>query len=136
MLYDMRWTSNPTIRHMLISKQSVRALVNIKVRQREQEFKISRCSLQRTLIEDLRLHAYKDQLTQELESNEHAERIDLFEWTVEHQPSNGDFSKETILSNEARFHKNGFVNRVKMIVFGLQRTHAHVIIERRVHMCH
>ena len=34
-----------------------------------------------------------------------------FEWIIEHQQMDADFSSKIILSDEAHFHLDGFVNR-------------------------
>ena len=38
-------------------------------------------------------------------------KMSSFEWIIEHQQMDADFSSKIILSDEAHFHLDGFVNR-------------------------
>ncbi|EFN75553.1 hypothetical protein EAI_06663, partial [Harpegnathos saltator] len=53
------------------------------IRHRAQQLDISRCSVQRILTKDLYLHAYKIQLTQELQPADHAQRRTFANWILE-----------------------------------------------------
>ncbi|KYN30724.1 hypothetical protein ALC56_14968 [Trachymyrmex septentrionalis] len=90
------------------------------IRRRGQELQISRSSLQRILTKDLCLHAYKIQLTQQLKPNDHTQRREFVEWIIEHQQMDADFSSKIILSDEAHFHLDGFVNRQNCRFWGTE----------------
>lgn len=92
-------------------RQSVAEAPKTSIRHRSQQLDISRSSLQRILTKDLHLHAYKDQLTQELKPDDHRVRRDFVNWILEQQQVDVDFSNKIIFSDEAHFHFNGFVNR-------------------------
>ena len=63
------------------------------------------------ITKDLCLHVYKIQLTQQLKPNDHEEQREFVEWIINHQKVDAGFSSKIILSNEAHFHLDGFVNR-------------------------
>lgn len=78
-------------------------------KKRQQEFDISKSSVQRILTKDLHFHAYKIQLTQLLKPTHHADRREFIEWIMERQ-EDADFSNKIIFSDEVDFHLHGFVN--------------------------
>jgi len=82
---------------------SVDENLSTSIRHRAQQLDISRSPVQRILTKDLHLHAYKIQLTQELQPADHAQRRTFANWILEHQQIDGDFSKKIIFSDEAHF---------------------------------
>lgn len=132
---DAKHTGRPKTRRSDVNIEAVRDSVGenprTSIRRRGQELQISRSSLQRILTEDLRLHAYKVQLTQELKPNDHAQRREFVEWIIEHQQVDPDFSKKIILSDEAHFHLDGFVNRQNCRIWGSENPR--VIVEKQMH---
>ena len=110
-------------------RESVIESPGTSIRRRGKELQISRSSLQRILTADLRLHAYKVQLTQELKPNDHAQRRAFVEWIIEHQQVDADFSSKIILSDEAHFHLDGFVNRQNCRIWGSENPH--VTVEKK-----
>ncbi|GFS28101.1 DUF4817 domain-containing protein [Nephila pilipes] len=115
---------------MSISKQCMRLLAKAQEHQFgvvDKNCKISRSSLQRIYPEDLCLHAYKVQLTQELKPNDHTQRREFVEWITEHQHSN-----KTIFSDEAHFHLDCFINSQNCRVWGSENQHG--IIEKQMHL--
>ncbi|GFS87889.1 DUF4817 domain-containing protein [Nephila pilipes] len=89
-------------------RESVGESPGTSIRRQEQELQISRSSL---LTEDLCLHAYKVQWTQELTPNVHEQRREFVERIIEPQQVDTYFSNKNIFSDEAHFHIYGFVNR-------------------------
>lgn len=55
-------------------------------------------------------------------------RIVFFEWIIEHQRVNADFLSNIILSDEAHFHPDYFVNRQNWCIWSSENPH--VIIEQ------
>jgi len=112
-------------------RESVGENHGTSIRHRGQELQISRSSLQRILEKDLCIHAYKYQLTQQLKPNDHAQRREFVEWIIEHQQVDADFSSKIILSDEAHFHLEGFVNRQNCRVWGSENPH--LFVEKQMH---
>lgn len=54
----------------------------------------------------------------ELKPIDHAERREFFEWIMEQQQVDVDFSSHMIFSDEAHFHLNGYVNRQIVAFWG------------------
>ncbi|CAH2092561.1 unnamed protein product [Euphydryas editha] len=67
----------------------------------------------------LDLHAYEIQCIHLF----HAQRRDFVEWINEHQRVDADFSSKIILSNEAHYHLDDFVNRQNCRIWGSENTH-------------
>lgn len=132
---DAKHTGRPKTSRSNVNIEAVRASVGdnpgTSIRRRGQELQISRSSLQRILTKDLCLHAYKIQLTQLLKPNDHAQRREFVEWIIEQQQMNADFSSKLILSDEAHFHLDGFVNRQNCRFWGSENPH--VIVEKQMH---
>lgn len=78
---------------------------------RSQELGISQTSLWRILRKDLGLHPYKIVLTQELKPNDHLLRRNFTNWALQKMEMEDDFHRKIILSDEAHFWLNGFVNK-------------------------
>lgn len=87
------------------------------IRRRSQQLGIGVSSLQRILKNDLHLHAYNVQLTQELKPADHAKRRAFADWILRRQRPN-DFVKKIIFSDEAHFHFSRFVNRQNCGIWG------------------
>lgn len=89
------------------------------VRRRSQELNMSVSTVQRILRQDLHLHPYKIQLTQELKPTDHRQRREFVEWLLLRQNADADFHKKIIFSDEAHFHLSGFVNKQNCRIWGL-----------------
>ena len=63
--------------------------------------------------------------------NDHEQRREFVEWIINHQKVNAGFSSKIILSDEAHFHFDGFVNRQNCHVWGSENPH--VISEKQIH---
>jgi hypothetical protein len=73
-----------------------------------QQLDIPRSTMQRILMKEL--HAYKIQLTQELEPIDHVQRREFVNWVLENQKVDGNFSKKIIFSDEAHFQLDWYMN--------------------------
>ncbi|XP_050310837.1 uncharacterized protein LOC126747933 [Anthonomus grandis grandis] len=60
---------------------------------------------------DLKLHAYKIQLTQELKPQDHGQRRTFAAWALEQLQVDPAFARKIIFSDEAHFWMNGYVNK-------------------------
>jgi hypothetical protein len=83
----------------------------MSIPRRSQQLNISTSSLHRILHLDLHLHPYKVQLTQELKPADHLQRRAFSNWVLEMQATDDDFCNKIILSDEAHFYLNGYVNK-------------------------
>lgn len=80
-------------------------------RKRSTQLAISRRSLQRILVKDLRLFPYKIQVTQKLLPADFEKRIQYSNAIVNLENQIANFSKKIIMSDEAHFCLNGAVNK-------------------------
>lgn len=64
------------------------------------------------------VHAYKNQLSQQLKLNDHLQRNKFVEWNIKHQQMDVDFSKKkNHLKRIAHFHLDGFEKFRKMYLY-------------------
>lgn len=111
--------------------ESVTESPKTSIRRRSQQLAISRSSLQRILAKDLRLHAYKIQLTQELKPRDHHHRRIFANWILEQTELDDEFGNRIIFSDEAHFHLGGYVNKQNCRIWG--RENPREIIEKPMH---
>lgn len=105
-------------------RDSVAARPSTSIRHRGQELNLHRSTLQRILTKDLHLHAYKIQLTQQLQPNDHGQRRNFTNWILEQLQTDHEFHKKIIFSDEAHFHLNGVVNKQNSRIWGDENPHA------------
>lgn len=91
--------------------QSVGDDPNLSIPRRSQELGLSQTTTWRILHQDLRLKAYKVQITQELKPNDHQVRRNFANWALEQLEADPHFAEKIIFSDEAHFCLNGFVNK-------------------------
>lgn len=120
-----------SIENIAAVRESVAENPGTSIRRRGQELNITRPTLQRILTKDLHLHAYKIQLTQELQPRDHAQRRGFVDWVLEQQQINVDFSKKIFFSDEAHFQLNGYVNKQNCRIWGAENPR--VILEKPMH---
>lgn len=101
------------------------------IRRRSLELGISRSTMQRILTNDMHLHPFKIQLTQELKPNDHLKRRVFVDWVLENQQVDGDFVKKIIFSDEAHFHVDGYVNKQNCRIWGMENPR--VVQEQPMH---
>lgn len=103
----------------------------LSIPRRSQQLGISQTSLQRILHKDLLLHPYKMQLTQELKPRDHGLRRTFVNWVLEMQTIDPDFFRKIILSDEAHFHLDGYVNKQNCRIWGSENPRT--IVEKSLH---
>jgi Helix-turn-helix domain (DUF4817) len=74
------------------------------------ELIVSQTSVSRT-IRKFKFHPYHIQLVQELDQNDFQKRLQFSEWALEKLQQEYNFFDYVLFSDEATFHKNGYVNR-------------------------
>lgn len=89
---------------------SVAAAPKISTRRRSTQLRISRTSLQRILHDDLHYYPYKIQITQKLHATDYDKRMNFTNKFLQ-LANNEDFINHLIMSDEAHFHLNGYVNK-------------------------
>lgn len=107
-----------SVENIAAVRDSVAARPSTSIRHRCQELNIHRSTLQRILKKDLHLHAYKIQLTQQLQPNDHRQRRNFTNWIFEQLQTDDEFHNKIIFSDEAHFHLNGFVNKQNSRIWG------------------
>ena len=68
--------------------------------------------------EDLKMHAYKIQLTQKLKSADHGKSSRFAQWVLARQAKDENFRKRIIFSDEVHFHLSGYVNKQNCRIWG------------------
>lgn len=120
-----------SLKNIATVRESVAENQGTSIRHRSQELNISRSTMQRILVKDLHLHAYKVQLVQEIKPSDHAQRREFADWVLEHHQINADFSKKIIFSDEAHFQLDGYVNKHNCRVWGAENPR--VILKQPMH---
>ncbi|GFU24028.1 DUF4817 domain-containing protein [Trichonephila clavipes] len=92
-------------------ERSIEEDPNEFIRHRAQELDLCPSTLWKILWKDLGLRAYKIQLVQELKPNDHQARRRFVEWAQNEMAVVPDFHKRILLSDEAHFWLNGYVNK-------------------------
>lgn len=100
------------------------------IRQRLQQMGIPRSLLRKILTKDLRLHAYKIQLVQQLKLRDHRKSKQLCKW-IEETGSGQNFCKKKFFSDEAHFHLCAFVNKQNWQIWGPENPR--VVLEDEMH---
>jgi len=108
--------------------ESVNDNPSTSTRHRAQELDISRISLQRILIKDLRLRPYKIQLAQQLKPYDHPMRFRFAEWVQERFVKDDHFYQKIVFSDEPHFHLGGYVNKQNCRIWGSENPH--VVLEK------
>lgn len=104
-------------------RESVAEEPGVSIRRRSQVLGFSYGSLWRILHQDLHLHPYKIQLTQELKPRDHGQRRIYADWVLEQQEVDADFSKKVLFSDEAHFQLSGYVNKQNSRIWGDENPH-------------
>lgn len=115
--------------------QAVRESVNedpsVSTRRRATQLGISRTSLRRVLTVDLKLFPYKIQLAQELLPRDEEQRLRYANKFVRLATENPNFLNNLIMSDEAHFHLNGYVNKQNCRIWG--KENPKVVHQRQLH---
>ncbi|GFW01053.1 DUF4817 domain-containing protein [Trichonephila clavipes] len=92
-------------------ERSIEEDPNESIRHRAQELDLCPSTLWKILRKDLGLRAYKIHLVQELKPNDHQAKRRFVEWAQNEIAFVPDFHKRVLLSDEAYFWLNGYVNK-------------------------
>ena len=92
-------------------RDSVQENPRQSILRRSQELGLSQTSTWRILRQDLGLHPYKIQLTQELKVTDHRQRRLFADWATVRLAEDPNFGRKIIFSDEAHFWMNGYVNK-------------------------
>ena len=84
---------------------------NQLIPRRSLELDIAQTTLWRIMRKDLGRQDFKIKLTQELKPLDHLKRRNFSNWVLAKLEENEEFHRKTILSDEAHFWLNGFVNK-------------------------
>lgn len=124
--------------HSVISEANIqRVLESVEenpetsTRRRSAELQMSRRSLRRILKGNLHLFPYKVQLVQELKPGDSQERIIYALRFQELAREHNDFIHHLIMSDEAHFQLNGFVNKQNCRIWGIENPR--VVHQRQLH---
>lgn len=121
-VHDLPRSGHPrtarSIENISVVSESVTENPRTSIRHRAQEIGLSRSSLHRILKLDLKLHAYKVQLTQQIKIRYHYQRKTFAEWTLNQLEEDEDFLKKIIFSDEAHFDLGGYVNKQNCRIWG------------------
>jgi hypothetical protein len=112
-------------------QQSVNEAPETSCRRRSAQLEMSRTSLRRILKKDLQLYPYKVQLVQELKPADLRQRLNFAVKFQELARNEINFIENLIMSDEAHFHLNGFVNKQNCRFWGSENPRA--IHQRQLH---
>ena len=120
-----------TQENIAVVRDNVTVSPRKSVRRRAQQLNLSPSSLHDILSKDLKMHAYKIQLTQELKPADHGKRHRFAQWVLARQVENENFTKRIIFSDEAHFHLSGYVNKQNCRIWGNENPR--VTVEHEMH---
>lgn len=89
-------------------------------RRRATQMGISRRSLQRILVQDLKMFPYKVQTVHQLLAADRQSRLTYAQAILNHHQEEDDFSSKIIMSDEAHFHLSGYVNKQNLRFWGTE----------------
>ncbi|CAB3262266.1 unnamed protein product [Arctia plantaginis] len=89
-------------------------------RRRASQLAISRSSLRRILVKDLRMFPYKVQSVHHLLPVDRQTRVTYAQAILNLEDEVDDFSTKIIMSDEAHFHLNGYVNKQNYRFWGTE----------------
>lgn len=93
-------------------------------RKLSQQTKISRSTVQRVLHQELGLYPYKVQLVQKLHRGDKTKRWQFCKWFAEKCQNDTQFLDNFIMTDEATFHLNSFVNKQNCRIWATKNPHA------------
>ena len=105
-----RPASSRTTANLRRVKASVRRKPKLSIRRRSSELNIPATSLHRILRKNLGLFPYKIQVVQELKARDHEQRL-IFAETMLEKLNQQNFLDTLMMTDEAHFVLNGFVNK-------------------------
>ncbi|XP_023311192.1 uncharacterized protein LOC111692289 [Anoplophora glabripennis] len=111
-------------------QESIREDGETSTRRRSTQLGLSRGSLQR-ILHTIRMFPYKIQLVQELKPTDYQQRLDYAIYFRQKAEENHDFIHNLIMSDEAHFQLNGFVNRQNCRIWATENPR--VVQQRQLH---
>lgn len=108
-------------------RQSVADDPSVSTRRRSSQLGISRTTLRRILKLDLKMYPYKIQIVQALLPQDHQQRLQ-YAIRFTQLATQIDFLNNVLMSDEAHFHLNGYVNKQNCRLWGSENpraTHQH-----------
>ncbi|CAH1114353.1 unnamed protein product, partial [Psylliodes chrysocephalus] len=111
-------------------RESVEESAETSTRRRSAQLGLSRRSLQRILA-TLHMFPYKIQLVQEIKPTDYQQRLDYAIALQRKARENRDFIDNIIMSDEAHFHLNGFVNKQNIRIWATENPR--VVYQRELH---
>lgn len=112
-------------------RQSVNEDPSVSTRRRSAQLGMSRTSLQRILKRDLKMFPYKIQMVQQLLPQDHQARLQYAIRFSQIARENDNFLNNLIMSDEAHFHLNGYVNKQNCRFWGTHNPRA--LLQRELH---
>lgn len=92
-------------------REDVEECPETSTRRRATQLGISRRTLQRILVKDLKMFPYKTQMTHQLLPADHRARLDYCQRVINLNLEEDDFPSKLVMSDEAHFHLSGHVNK-------------------------
>jgi hypothetical protein len=87
---------------------------------RSLELGVPKTTIQNVLRNRLRLHAYKIQLRHEIKVTDCPKRVEFANFMLSEIDDNEGYLQRVMLTDEATFHINGYVNRYNCRIWGSQ----------------
>lgn len=112
-------------------RKSIEEDPETSTRRRSFQLSISRRSLQRILVKELKLFPYKIQMAQYLKQVDQQQRLTYALKFQEMARGNENFLQNLIMSDESHFHMNGFVNKQNCRIWGSANPRA--VYQRKMH---
>ena len=112
-------------------RESLNDVPSTSTRRRSNELELTRTSLRRVLKLDLHFFPYKIQLCHEIKPRDKQQRLQCSIALQQFVAENPDFIHQLIMSDEAHFHLNGYVNKQNMRFWDAENPR--IIEEKELH---
>lgn len=112
-----------SIENVAAVAEDVQESPQTSTRQRCTQFGISRRSLRRILVEDLKMFPYKVQTVHQLLPADSQARLTYSHALLNLVQEEDDFVSKIIMSDEAHFHLSGYVNKQNLRFWGTENPH-------------
>ncbi|KAK3892905.1 hypothetical protein Pcinc_003271 [Petrolisthes cinctipes] len=111
-------------------RESIEENPGTSTRRRSRQLRISRTSLQRVL-RNLNLFPYKVQLVQQLKPKDYQQRLQYAVRIQELARNDRNFTQNLMMTDEAHFHLNGFINKQNCHFWGFENPRS--VHQRELH---
>lgn len=119
-----------TFDNIQVVQESIREDPETSTRRRSTQLGLSRGSLQR-ILHTIRMFPYKIQLVQELKPTDYQQRLDYAIYFQQNAQENPNFIHNLVMSDEAHFQLNGFVNKQNCRIWATENPR--VLHQRQLH---